>query len=205
MSKTLLIVFVKNIRLGKVKTRLAKAIGTEGAFQVYKHLVEITENVTNQVCSDKRVYFSDVIIEKKWPKTSKSIQKGTDLGEKMQNSFKNGQKEGFDKVVLIGSDLPDISPEIIQKGFDELENHEVVFGPAEDGGYYLVGMTKPHFCIFKNKQWSTETLLKETLNELEEKGVGYSLLETLNDVDSIEDLKNSSIASEFEGLIRPYL
>ncbi|MBL4593724.1 MAG: TIGR04282 family arsenosugar biosynthesis glycosyltransferase [Flavobacteriales bacterium] len=205
MSKTLLIVFVKNIRLGKVKTRLAKTIGTEGAFHVYKHLVEITENVANQISSDKRVYFSDVIIDEKWQKTAKFIQKGGDLGEKMQNSFKKGQKDGFDKIVLIGSDLPDVSSEIIQQGFDELNNNEVVFGPAEDGGYYLVGMTKPHFSIFKNKQWSTETLLKETTNELKEKGVSFSLLKTLNDVDTIEDLKGSSIAGKFEGLIKSTL
>jgi uncharacterized protein len=205
MSKSLLIVFVKNIKLGKVKTRLAKTIGTEGAFQVYKHLVEITENATNQISIEKHIYFSDAVIEEKWQKTSKFAQKGVHLGEKMQNSFKKGLKDDFSKIVLIGSDLPDISPEIIQKGFDELENHEVVFGPAEDGGYYLVGMKKPHFCIFENKKWSTENLLEETINELDEKGVSYSLLETLNDVDTIDDLKNSSIASKFENLIKPYL
>ena len=203
MNKNLLIVFVKNIKLGKVKTRLAKTIGTEGAFQVYKHLVEITENVTNQISFEKRVYFSDVIINEKWQKTTKFVQKGADLGQKIQNSFENGQKDGFDKILLIGSDLPDISSTIIQKGINELENNEVVFGPAEDGGYYLVGMSKPHFCVFENKQWSTENLLQTTLNELNEKGIGYSLLETLNDVDTIDDLKNSSIANNFEDLIKP--
>jgi rSAM/selenodomain-associated transferase 1 len=193
MSKELLIVFVKNIKLGKVKTRLAKSIGDEGAFQVYKHLVDITEAVTNQVSCEKNIYFSDVEIDEKWPKTSKHVQNGSDLGEKMQNSFKNGQKHGFHKIILIGSDLPDISLEIIQKGFNELEKNEIVFGPAEDGGYYLVGMTKPHFCIFENKAWSTNNLLKTTLNELKEKGIEYSLLETLNDIDTVEDLLLSKI------------
>jgi rSAM/selenodomain-associated transferase 1 len=196
MTKKLLIVFVKNIQLGKVKTRLAKSIGNEGAFQVYKHLVEITETRTSQLSCEKYIYFSEVIIEEKWPKTSKFIQKGADLGEKMQNSFINGQKNGFEKIILIGSDLPNISPEIIQKGFDELEKNEVVFGPAEDGGYYLVGMNKPHFCIFENKKWSTESLLEVTLSELKEKEVSFSLLETLNDIDTIEDLEKSSIYSD---------
>jgi len=197
MNKKLLIVFVKNIKLGKVKTRLAKSIGDEGAFQVYKHLVDITEKATNQVSTEKHIYFSDVIIEEKWQKTSKFIQKGANLGEKMKNSFKNGQKNKFDKIVLIGSDLPEISPEIIQKGFDELENHEIVFGPAEDGGYYLVGMTKPHYCVFENKPWSTTNLLEITINELKEKNISYSLLETLNDIDTIEDLRRDKINDRF--------
>ncbi len=201
MSKTLLIVFVKNIKLGKVKTRLAKTIGTEAAFQVYKHLVEITENVTNQISSDKTIYFSDVIIEEKWPKTLKNVQKGADLGQKMQNSFEKGFKSGFQKIILIGSDLPDISTQIIQKGFDELNNNEVVFGPAEDGGYYLVGMTKKHYSVFKNKHWSTNDLLEKTLIELTEKRIGFSLLETLNDIDTIEDLERSSIYDEIKHVI----
>lgn len=198
MSKNLLIVFVKNIKLGKVKTRLAKSIGDEGAFQVYKYLVEITESATKQISCEKHIYFSDVIIEEKWPKTLKFTQKGAGLGQKMQNSFKNGQKESFDKTVLIGSDLPDISPKIIEKAFDELENNEVVFGPAEDGGYYLVGMTKPHFCVFENKKWSTENLLVETLAELDQKRISYSLLETLNDIDTIDDLRSSKINERFK-------
>jgi len=198
MSKELLIVFVKNIKLGKVKTRLAKAIGDEGAFQVYKHLVELTEKAIEGVNTTKHVYFSDSIIDEKWQKTSKFVQKGADLGEKMKNSFKNGQKQGFSKIVLIGSDLPKISPEIIQKGFDELEKNEVVFGPAEDGGYYLVGMTKAHFCIFENKVWSTDSLLEETLAELNEKKIQYSLLEMLNDIDTVEDLRKSELNELFK-------
>ena len=193
MSKNLLIVFVKNIKHGETKTRLAKTIGTEGALLVYRCLVEITERAIQGVNAEKHIYFSDKIIDKNWKKTSKFVQNGADLGEKMKKAFKNGQKNKFEKIVLIGSDLPDISPTIIQRGFDALENSEVVFGPAEDGGYYLVGMTKPRFCIFENKQWSTENLLEETINELEEKGIRYSLLETLNDVDTIDDLKKSRI------------
>ena len=200
MSKTLLIVFVKNIKLGKVKTRLAISVGDEAAFQVYKHLVEITERETVKVNSDLHIYFSDAIVEEKWRKKTKLIQKGNDLGEKMQNAFKNGFSEGYEKIVLIGSDLPDISEKIIQRGFEVLKNHEVVFGPAEDGGYYLLGMTEPHYSIFKNKQWSTEGLLKTTLLELEKNKTNIALLQTLNDIDTIDDLKKSSIASHFTDL-----
>lgn len=193
MSKDLLIVFIKNIRIGNVKTRLAKSIGDEGALQVYSQLIEVTEKATQRTKAEKHIYFSDKIINENWKKTPKFIQKGENLGEKMQNSFKNGQKEGFDKIILIGSDLPDISPAIIQNGFDALKSNEVVFGPAEDGGYYLVGMNKAHFCVFKNKPWSTKTLLEETLSELQKKNIKYTLLKTLNDIDTIEDLRKSKI------------
>lgn len=193
MSKELLIVFVKNIKLGKVKTRLAKSIGDEGAFQVYKQLVEITERETTQVKSDQRIYFSDVVVDEKWPKTAKYVQKGADLGQKMQNAFEKGFKDGHEKIVLIGSDLPDISASIIHKAFDELTNNEIVFGPAEDGGYYLVGMTKKHYTVFTNKKWSTDGLLENTLSELKEKKVDVSLLQTLNDIDTVEDLEKSEL------------
>jgi len=193
MSKTLLIVFVKNIILGKVKTRLAKTVGNNIAFDVYKVLVDITEACSKKVTETKHIYFSDVIIDELFVKELKFVQEGVDLGERMQNAFKKGFNEGYEKIILIGSDLPDISPEIIHQGFKVLENNEVVFGPAADGGYYLVGMNKPHFSVFKNKEWSTEELLKATLTELKDKNIKTGLLQTLNDIDTFDDLKSSKI------------
>ncbi|MFB0925737.1 MAG: glycosyltransferase, partial [Vicingaceae bacterium] len=87
-------------------------------------------------------------------------------GDRMSNAFENGFKQGYEKVILIGSDLPEISPSIIQEGFDKLEKSEVVFGPAEDGGYYLIGMKKSRKFIFENKPWSETGLLEITLDEL---------------------------------------
>ena len=113
---------------------------------------------------------------------------------------KKGLMMVLKKIILIGSDLPDVSAQIIEKGFEELTINEVVFGPAEDGGYYLVGMTKKHYSIFENKPWSTSKLLEITLSELKDKEVNYSLLEPLNDIDTIEDLKKSTIYSEFKHL-----
>ncbi|NCT16003.1 MAG: glycosyltransferase [Flavobacteriales bacterium CG18_big_fil_WC_8_21_14_2_50_32_9] len=186
-SKNLLIVFVKNIRLGKVKTRLAQTIGDENAFLIYKELVKITENATQQLqdCSIQ-IYFSDVIIETKWKGYEKFIQKGNDLGEKMQHAFEQGFNSGYEKILLIGSDLPDISASIIKLAFDELANNDIVFGPAEDGGYYLVGMNKLHPAIFQNKPWSNEELLSLTLKELSD--YKLQLLPFLNDIDVYEDL-----------------
>jgi rSAM/selenodomain-associated transferase 1 len=200
-SDKLLIIFVKNILLGKVKTRLAKSIGDKGAFEVYKELVEITESETNRLKGvDIQVYFSDVIIEEKWRGHEKFVQEGADLGERMKNAFKSGFDAGYKQVIGIGSDLPDLNADIILEGIDCLDDCNIVFGPAEDGGYYLLGMNQMNNCIFDDKEWSTEGLLENTLIELHEKNLSYKLLIELNDIDTIEDLMSSSIANNFKHL-----
>lgn len=193
MTKELIIVFVKNIKLGKVKTRLAKTIGNQGAFDVYKALVKVTEEATTNLLADKRIYFSDAIVDTKWPNSYKAAQEGTDLGERMKNAFNKGFKDGYERIILIGSDLPDITEKHIESGFEKLKNNAAVFGPAEDGGYYLIGLSKMHDFLFDNKPWSKTNLFEITLKELKENQVTFTTLETLNDIDTFEDL----IASKF--------
>lgn len=193
MTKELIIVFVKNIKLGKVKTRLAKTIGNQGAFEIYSELVKITEKVTTQINTDKRIYFSDAILDTKWNGFEKFVQKGEDLGSRMKSAFKKGFEDGYERIVLIGSDLPDINANHIHNAFEALQDSETVFGPAFDGGYYLLGLSKTYDCIFDNKPWSQSNLLDETLEELENQNISYKNLETLNDIDTFEDL----IASAF--------
>lgn len=193
MTNNLLIVFVKNIKLGKVKTRLAKTIGNDGAFEVYKELVNITENVTTKVETDIHVYFSEAVIETNWHDAYKFVQNGADLGERMKNAFQHGFDNGYKRIVLIGSDLPDITSEIIEEGFNKLVNSTVVLGPAKDGGYYLIGLSKMNSFIFHNKPWSQSNLFEETILELTTNLISYQTLETLNDIDTFEDL----IASNF--------
>jgi len=192
-GKSLLIVFVKNIILGKVKTRLAKTIGDVGAFNIYYELFSITESASQKVNVDRHIYFSDVIIPSKWEGDKKFVQEGEDLGIRMRNAFQDGFNQGYDNIILIGSDLPNISKEIIDTGFDTLQNNDVVFGPAEDGGYYLVGMSKMNAPIFENKPWSQSELLAVTLTQLKEQQQSVGFIDTLNDIDTFEDL----IASDF--------
>lgn len=193
MNKELVIVFVKNIKLGKVKTRLAKTIGDQGAFEVYSKLVKVTELATKNMTADKRIYFSDAIVDTKWKNDYKTVQEGKNLGERMKNAFKKGFKDGYKRIVLIGSDLPDITENHINNGLDALKNNDAVFGPAEDGGYYLIGLSKMYDIVFDNKPWSESTLLKKTLNELKENQITFTTLETLNDIDTFEDLVASKL------------
>jgi len=198
-KKQLLIVFVKNILMGKVKTRLAKTIGDVGAFEVYKELVDITENETDRLEDvDIHVYFSDQVIESKWPGKQKFVQQGENLGKRMQNAFQHGFDLGYNKIIGVGSDLPDLNADIMNEGLEALATTETVFGPSEDGGYYLIGMRKMVDCVFENKPWSTDQLLNITLSELDSKGISCSTLATLNDIDTIEDLKASSVSHKFK-------
>ncbi|WP_299553913.1 TIGR04282 family arsenosugar biosynthesis glycosyltransferase [Seonamhaeicola sp.] len=193
MNKALVIVFVKNIKLGKVKTRLAKTIGDQAAFEVYSELVKITEKALEHLTIDKRIYFSDAVVETKWHGLYKTVQKGHDLGARMKQAFQKGFEDGYERIVLIGSDLPDIKARHIENGLSALNDNNMVFGPAEDGGYYLIGMSEMHALVFENKPWSQSNLLKETLDELKANHITFSTLEPLNDIDTFEDL----VASNF--------
>ena len=190
MNKNLILVFVRNPELGKVKTRLAKTIGDKDALKIYTILLQHTESVLHKVSSDKVVYYSEEIQSNDlWDNAlyQKKLQKGADLGARMQNAFETAFKDTYEKVVIVGSDLFDLNPNHIKEAFTALENHEVVLGPSLDGGYYLLGMKKMHPTVFKNKQWGTDSVLESTLKNLNQQNV--KLLEALNDIDTFEDLK----------------
>jgi len=190
MTKNLTIVFVRNPELGKVKTRLSKTIGDKYALNIYILLLKHTESVLQKVSSDKVVYYSEKIQSNDlWSNRcfQKKLQKGNDLGERMQHAFETAFKEGYEKVVIVGSDLFDLKAAHIENAFKALENHDLVIGPSLDGGYYLLGMKVLHPAVFKNKQWGTDSVLETTLKNLEQKNV--KLLEALNDIDTFDDLQ----------------
>lgn len=197
-NDALLLIFAKNIVLGKVKTRLAKTQGDNFAFSVYKRLIDITELESLKLKNaDVHVYFSDVIINAKWPNQDKFVQRGNDLGERMKDAFQRGFDLGYQRIIGIGTDLPDLNAAVMAEGLEKLISYDTVFGPSEDGGYYLIGMNRMILQIFENKPWSTDTLLDLTLSELDELGISSSKLRMLNDIDTIEDLKESWLGKEF--------
>ena len=123
----LLIVFVKNPILGKVKTRLAKTVGDESALEIYQKLLEITERETRKVNAVRHIYFSEMIISSKWKDDKKYIQEGTDLGARMLRAFLHGFLQGYKHIIIVGSDLPDITKETIETGFEQLKTNDIVF------------------------------------------------------------------------------
>ncbi|MGB5270563.1 MAG: TIGR04282 family arsenosugar biosynthesis glycosyltransferase, partial [Eudoraea sp.] len=104
-------------------------------------------------------------------------------------------QKGYQKIIIIGSDIYDLNSETIEAGFNSLENSDFVIGPAADGGYYLLGMKTLNKEIFLNKNWGTETVLEDTLNNLNHKKV--KLLQIKNDIDVYEDLKEFDVFESF--------
>ncbi|HCV80984.1 MAG TPA: glycosyltransferase [Zunongwangia profunda] len=190
-SKNLLLIFTRNPEFGKVKTRLARDIGHQAALDIYKFLLAHTAKICTPLDTEKAVYYSEEIPNNDlWNATvfQKKKQIGEDLGERMQNAFAEGFNLGYSKIIIIGSDLYDIETKDLEQAFKVLNNHEIVIGPAEDGGYYLLGMKQLHPKLFKNKNWGTATVLQDTINEL--KKSNYKLLEKRNDVDLYSDIKD---------------
>ena len=190
MNKNLIIVFVRTPELGKVKTRLAKSIGDVSALTIYKLLLKHTETVLHDLSFDKVVYYSEKVDENDFWEArlfEKKRQKGADLGKRMQHAFETAFDKGYQKVLIIGSDLFDLKSIHITTAFEALENHDLTIGPSLDGGYYLLGMKELYPAVFKNKKWGTDSILENTLKDLQQQNV--KLLEALNDIDTFEDLQ----------------
>ena len=196
-EKNLLIIFTKNPELGKCKTRLATSIGDVAALEVYKKLLQHTAEVTQKISADKVVYYNVKPIQDDFSSTyfTKKTQTGNNLGEKMSNAFQEGFQSNYQKIVIIGSDLYDLKTSDIKEAFQQLEQQDYVLGPAKDGGYYLLGMKKFTAEVFQDINWSTSTVLKETLKLLENKKV--ALLTKKNDIDTIDDLKNIEVFQQY--------
>ena len=191
MTDRLLIIFVKNPQLGKVKTRLAATMGDQRALEVYLKLIEYTVATTRELAVDKVVFYSEFIDRQDgWPSDTylKQLQVTGDLGDKMKAAFEWGFQSGYKEVCIIGSDCLELTPEIIMNGFLALSNHDAVLGPTKDGGYYLMGMKQLYPSVFASKKWGTHTVAKATLVDLKELRLSFTLLDTLTDVDHEKDL-----------------
>ncbi|MFZ9046415.1 MAG: TIGR04282 family arsenosugar biosynthesis glycosyltransferase [Cyclobacteriaceae bacterium] len=197
MTDNQLIVFVKNLIPGTVKTRLAKDIGQDMAMEVYKELVSYTSEITDKIKGiDRVIYYSEYV--ELWDffddkKYQKSLQEGKDLGQKMLNAFYDAFENGYQKAVLIGSDVPDISKKVIMDAYEKLDKYDVVVGPAEDGGYYLIGMKDAHKELFEDFAYSHNQVLEELLDAAEDKNLAVGEVKTLFDLDTKADMKKAGI------------
>ncbi|TSE07824.1 glycosyltransferase [Aquimarina algiphila] len=197
-EKNALLIFTRNPELGKCKTRLAATIGDQAALDIYTFLLQHTVNITKNLDVTKEVHYSVKVRENDlWDDSvyNKKQQTGYDLGIRMEHAFAECFGEGFERVVIIGSDMYDLSQKDLELAFLELETHDYVLGPAEDGGYYLFGMKSLNSQVFKNKNWGTDTVLQDTLEDLKENNI--KLLEVRNDIDYYDDIKDISAFQKF--------
>ncbi len=191
-GRELLMIFARNAEKGKVKTRLAKSIGDEGALRVYLELMEHTARSVHSLGLDREVHYTDSIHgEDPLNKAhfSKKLQSEGDLGERMARAFQNAFDRGYERVIIIGTDCYELRKFHLEEAFQALRySQDAVLGPASDGGYYLLGMNRYIDALFRNKQWGGENVLLDTLVDLRSEALSYHLLPTLNDVDEEKDI-----------------
>ncbi len=195
MGENCLVIFVRNPEKGKVKTRLAEDFGEEETLELYKNFIK---DILERTASDRyktRVFSwppgSDVHLMKTFGKSHEyRHQKGGDLGKRMYHAFVDTFAEGFERVILIGSDIPHIDFSVIEEGFFKLEKSDAVIGPANDGGYYLIGFHKGKLSeeFFKEIEWGVESVYRKTIDKLST--VKHSTVESMSDIDYFEDLVN---------------
>ena len=184
--------FVKEPKLGFVKTRLAKTLGEEKTLEIYKHFVNDLINTLKTTKYEFKlcVYPDKQLINETFGDFNNFIQEDGNLGVKMKKAFQSQFELGYEKIILIGSDTPHIPKDYFIKTFTMLNKKESVIGPSLDGGYYLIAFNKNTFkpSIFQNITWSSELVLKQTLQKVNKSTI--YLLEQLNDIDNQKDLED---------------
>lgn len=178
-----------------MKTRLASAIGERAAVKLYKQfLLEMLSTLNKgtflfYICFQPQDSLNDL---KNWLGEDYLYmpQIGENLGERMKNAFIEAFAMKFRRVLLIGSDIPDLPLEFIDAAFEYLDRGGVVIGPSIDGGYYLIGFRDDMFLprVFEKIPWSTDKVFSETMKILENEKLTVYALEPLRDIDTAEDL-----------------
>jgi len=190
--KSIVLVFAKAPISGTVKTRLAFVIGNKKALWVYKKLLYKTDSELKKLSQDVVVFYHggpSTIFKKIFFAFQKKSQLGEDLGERMKSAFQWGFDKGYEKILIIGTDLWDLSKPLLENAFKQLDSNDYVIGPASDGGYYLLGCKKFTKHLFTEKKWGSPDVYHQTMKELMGKSV--AILDEKNDIDTLEDLEQS--------------
>ncbi len=198
-SNRCLVIFAKEPSPGKVKTRLGQEIGMANAAQAYRDIVEaLIANISNLQCQ--------VVVACSPPESvpamqswldglfsyavEYSVQGDGDLGDRINSAVEDQLRQGSKKVIVVGSDCPWVDTAIIEEAFQKLDTYEIVLGPAEDGGYYLIGLTVLPDSFFDGIPWSTDEALSATVQKAQNNGLACHVLKTkLTDIDHARELK----------------
>ncbi len=192
---TALLFFVKEPVLGKVKTRLAKSIGDNRALMYYRHFVEVLWQKIQHVSADVWLCHtpnssSDIWTE--WLGAQHVLeQKGHDLGERLHSCFRYVINQGYQSVMVVGSDSPDLPVKQIYLANEHLKNKNVVIGVTEDGGYYLIGVQAKFYdkALFDSIEWSSKRVFAQTLAGIHKLNLSFKELRPWYDIDTVEDLE----------------
>jgi rSAM/selenodomain-associated transferase 1 len=191
-----LIVFTRYPEPGKTKTRLIPALGAVGAAELQRKMTERALDLARQLQRERPVSVEicfeggDTLSMQRWlgEDLSYSRQSQGDLGLRMHRAFWRTFEAGTKRAVLVGTDCPGLTAGNLSRAFDVLLGYDLVLGPAKDGGYYLIGLSRSIPQLFDGIPWGTAEVLGLTLNVAEEHGLSVGFVDTLDDVDRIEDL-----------------
>ena len=191
-----IVVFAREPVLGQVKTRLEPVLGEAGCLALYRSMLgRILTTVRQASLAPLALWVSSNVSHEFFlsycNKTDIHLQIGQDLGQRMVRAARECLAvEGVDSLLIIGSDCPAMDAKYLAAALEALQvGNEVVIGPARDGGYVLIGLNSPHEQVFKDIEWGTERVLKQTLARVTAAKLPCHLLESLWDVDTPEDLK----------------
>ena len=187
-----------------MKTRLGKVIGFDRSAALYRLLLQQNlSRLLHPTPPFALFLFYDpaapLAAYQRWLGTYAFVpQQGGDLGERMYQAFYHLFAQGFNRILLVGSDIPHLDQPLIMQAFALLQHRDVVLGPAEDGGYYLIGLRKlPVPQLFQDITWSTATVLEQTLERVQAARFSYGLVEKRRDIDTVDDLLTFPDLQEF--------
>ena len=189
--KTCVVVFGREPLPGKVKNRLAAGIGAEAAARIYAAILEHTLDVTKNSGGRVVLSLADVPVGS-WARNldvAIEVQRGKDLGDRMEDAFARRFAEGEGRVMVVGSDCPWFTAAHVAKASAKLGGMDAVIGPATDGGYWLVAQRPPGLPIFTQVPWSSPDTLERTRKRIAALGGTWSELEELVDIDTVDDLE----------------
>ncbi len=182
-------VFAKPPAEHQVKTRLIPDIGAVNATQVYRQCLQHALDITAASRLGCRCFLTEASDDSVFQGFPQSLQQGDDLGERMLSAF-DDMLERHDAAIIIGTDCLDMTTEHLQQAAMMLRESDLVIQPVYDGGYSLIGCKRIDGSLFDEVEWSTHSVLEQTLHNAEKLGYRVSLLETVRDIDTLEDLKH---------------
>lgn len=190
-----IVIFVRSPDKGSVKTRLTAVLDGDTVVELYRRFVLDLLRTLSHGNFGLRICFYPAEAGRKladWLGEGYvcNAQQGKDLGERMENAFHAAFAEGFQKVLIIGSDSPDLPGELFEEAINALASKDAVIGPALDGGYYLIGFNSDRFLteVFRGIDWGMSTVFQQTMGVLNRHGYAVHVLPQWRDMDTYDDL-----------------
>ena len=212
MSDTALVVMARYPEAGKTKTRLARTIGQAEAANLYQaFLTDLATRFVNLNCDLHWAYtpanvdyqtFITALVPYQTQQMWSFPQQGADFAERLHHAFQWAEQHGFQRTIVISSDSPHIRPEMITRAIEALEHADVVLGPADDGGYYLLAMHKA-YDVFSGIPMSTAVVAQMTIEAAQRRGLKVHLLDSLFDIDELPDLQRLARLLETDSTLAP--